>query len=154
MPRGRKKKNITQAAVPPVVPPVVSSIVPPVVPSTVPQVTTEKRRGRPVSEATTQAKAVGRCDRCGKPILTAQPYTIDTTRLTALAEWHREAMPNRVNLCLVCAHELSEVIEKWYFLEEHAKKKGYIERHGRITELTKNVENAVDNVDNKGESNG
>ena len=73
-------------------------------------------------------RPVARCDRCGGPILTAQPYAIDTDTLTALAEWHRDAMPKRVKMCVMCAHELSEIVEKWYLKNPNAKKKAYLER--------------------------
>ena len=76
----------------------------------------------------TVQRPVARCDRCGGPVLTAQPYTIDTARLTALAEWHRDIMPKKVNLCAMCAHELSETVERWYLKNPNAKKKAYLDK--------------------------
>lgn len=76
----------------------------------------------------TAQRPITRCDRCGGPVLTAQPYTIDTATLTALAEWHRDIMPKKVNLCVMCAHELSETVERWYLKNPNAKKKAYLDK--------------------------
>lgn len=56
-------------------------------------------------------KKVSVCKRCGKELITA-PCRIDTNMIAGRVSTHREH-PRFVTICMECATELSEMVDKW-----------------------------------------
>lgn len=64
-------------------------------------------------ETKSQIKIVCKCDKCGANIYSS-PYIANFNTLSGKANWWRDNMPVRANLCDKCSKSLSDIIQKWW----------------------------------------
>lgn len=62
------------------------------------------------------------CTRCGKDIVSTNPFRVNLAYLTSVASYHREVENDVPTLCNECAKGLSDVVDK-YLINGGAKKK-------------------------------
>lgn len=62
------------------------------------------------------------CTRCGKDIVSTNPFRVNLAYLTSVASYHREVENDVPTLCNECAKGLSEAVDK-YLISGGAKKK-------------------------------
>ena len=62
------------------------------------------------------------CTRCGKDIVSTNPFRVNLAYLTSVASYHREVENDVPTLCNECAKGLSDVVDK-YLISGGAKKK-------------------------------
>jgi hypothetical protein len=60
-----------------------------------------------------QIKIICQCDKCGANIYSS-PYIANFNTLSGKANWWRDNMPVRANLCDKCSKSLSDIIQKWW----------------------------------------
>lgn len=62
------------------------------------------------------------CTRCGKDIVSTNPFRVNLAYLTSVASYHRNVAEDVPTLCNECAKGLSEAVDK-YLISGGAKKK-------------------------------
>ncbi len=62
------------------------------------------------------------CTRCGKDIVSTNPFRVNLAYLTSVASYHRNIAEDVPTLCNECAKGLSDAVDK-YLLSGGAKKK-------------------------------
>mgnify|MGYP004547668005 CR=1 FL=1 len=62
------------------------------------------------------------CTRCGKDIVSTNPFRVNLAYLTSVASYHREVKEDVPTLCNDCAKGLSDAVDK-YLISGGAKRK-------------------------------
>ena len=102
MPRGRPRKNTSEAVIKKV------DITKEETPTEVMGVEVKEKK----KKATKELKAVCNCTLCNSPIYSS-PYRVQLQNLTGKASWHRDTKVDTVCMCSKCANEFNAVVDKF-----------------------------------------
>lgn len=113
MPRGRPKKKVTEPFKLDATPKCQNDILEDTLNDTLNEATENNNNTESIKGRKSNSKKNPICTRCGKDIISTNPFRVNLAYLTSVASYHRNVENDIPILCNECAKGLSDTIDKY-----------------------------------------